>query len=395
MTTDAPYAAGDAAPRPAFARYQAASDALAAAMGEPAAARLPIHGDRTAAQQMIAALTRDRDHLHALAAELTTENGRLRAELGRAQELIAVVRDAVERIDRALAAHDTADDELAAQTATLRLDPEHPNAFIDAAGHRAINANTVTALRQRDEARAALAKQIEETEEIAGELAAERTLLDQLRPLIDAARAWRTTLDGLGDDTSPEEDALAEAIDALPAGLSNCDDQAENETWCVCGAPDSGPCKRCIPAHPGTPPPRLGSPRRAQEPSAPVVADRRRHALAEAIYDRLREVWPNQDAAHLRELADEAASIAAAGRPHDDQCTAPVCAACGCWCHADEPAAVTIEQPDDDHLEVHVNGEVVATANHDEHGWSGMDAVERAALAVARACGARVDQAEG
>ncbi|MEU4781050.1 DUF6085 family protein [Micromonospora sp. NPDC023633] len=33
-------------------------------------------------------------------------------------------------------------------------------------------------------------------------------------------------------------------------------------------------------------------------------------------------------------------------RLHDDQCTAPVCAACGCWCHAEEqtPAA-----PDHDH----------------------------------------------
>jgi len=52
--------------------------------------------------------------------------------------------------------------------------------------------------------------------------------------------------------------------------------------------------------------------------------------------------------------------------------------------------AVSIERPDDENIEVHVNGSVVASANHDEHGWSGMDAVEKTALSVARAFGAAV-----
>lgn len=46
---------------------------------------------------------------------------------------------------------------------------------------------------------------------------------------------------------------------------------------------------------------------------------------------------------------------------------------------------ITIERPDDEHIEIHVNGVAVASANYDEHGWSGMDAVERTALAVSRA----------
>ncbi|MCX5066928.1 hypothetical protein OOJ91_13835 [Micromonospora lupini] len=102
------------------------------------------------------------------------------------------------------------------------------------------------------------------------------------------------------------------------------------------------------------------------------------------------------------------------GRLHDDQCTEPVCAACGCWCHDEEQptepacctpeagsdvttvhtnqrATITIERPDDEVLEVHVDGQLVATANHDEHGWSGMDAVEKTAIAVARACGAFIE----
>lgn len=38
-------------------------------------------------------------------------------------------------------------------------------------------------------------------------------------------------------------------------------------------------------------------------------------------------------------------------------------------------------------VEVLVDGEVAATTDYDEVGWSGLDAVERAAVAVARACG--------
>lgn len=51
---------------------------------------------------------------------------------------------------------------------------------------------------------------------------------------------------------------------------------------------------------------------------------------------------------------------------------------------------VSIERPDDETIQVYVNGESIISANHDEHGWSGMDAVEKTALAVARACGAEV-----
>lgn len=70
----------------------------------------------------------------------------------------------------------------------------------------------------------------------------------------------------------------------------------------------------------------------------------------------------------------------------------------GVWADAIEEArkattagsTVSIERPDDERIEVHVNGQVVATANHDEHGWSGMDVVEKTALAVARALGGTV-----
>lgn len=44
-----------------------------------------------------------------------------------------------------------------------------------------------------------------------------------------------------------------------------------------------------------------------------------------------------------------------------------------------------IRQPDDEHLEVWVGCQEVAHANHDEHGWSGMEAVQATAEAVHRA----------
>lgn len=48
---------------------------------------------------------------------------------------------------------------------------------------------------------------------------------------------------------------------------------------------------------------------------------------------------------------------------------------------------VTIVWPDDDHVSIEVNGEQVAAASHDEHGWSGMEAVVKTATAIAEAAG--------
>lgn len=56
---------------------------------------------------------------------------------------------------------------------------------------------------------------------------------------------------------------------------------------------------------------------------------------------------------------------------------------------------VAVRYLDDEHLEVVVDGKVVASADHDEHGWSGMDAVVATAYAVARALGGQVDVDEG
>lgn len=69
--------------------------------------------------------------------------------------------------------------------------------------------------------------------------------------------------------------------------------------------------------------------------------------------------------------------------------TASIVAALG------KPAKVKITRPNDEQLVVRVNGREVASANHDEHGWSGMDAVESTAVAIARACGATLVGSSG
>jgi hypothetical protein len=46
---------------------------------------------------------------------------------------------------------------------------------------------------------------------------------------------------------------------------------------------------------------------------------------------------------------------------------------------------ITIERPDNETIEIHLDGQLVASANHDEYGWSGMYAVEKTALAISRA----------
>ena len=58
-------------------------------------------------------------------------------------------------------------------------------------------------------------------------------------------------------------------------------------------------------------------------------------------------------------------------------------------------ATVTIVRYMDRRIAVEVDGEEVASANYDEHGWSGLDAVEKTAVAVARAAGLAVDEREG
>lgn len=57
---------------------------------------------------------------------------------------------------------------------------------------------------------------------------------------------------------------------------------------------------------------------------------------------------------------------------------------------ANDSVRLKIENPDDRHLIVTVGGQEVASANHDEEGWSGMAAVEDAARATHRAVLARV-----
>lgn len=47
-----------------------------------------------------------------------------------------------------------------------------------------------------------------------------------------------------------------------------------------------------------------------------------------------------------------------------------------------EELALVSDYPDDDHLVITLGGQEVAAANHDEHGWSGMEAVQQTAEAV-------------
>jgi hypothetical protein len=49
-----------------------------------------------------------------------------------------------------------------------------------------------------------------------------------------------------------------------------------------------------------------------------------------------------------------------------------------------------IERPDDETLTVKVGGELIAGANHDEHGWAGMDLLETTARNVHKAVMDRV-----
>lgn len=51
---------------------------------------------------------------------------------------------------------------------------------------------------------------------------------------------------------------------------------------------------------------------------------------------------------------------------------------------------LVLDRPDPETLEVRVGKKYVGSANHDEHGWSGMSAVEELAKSMAKALGLKV-----
>lgn len=46
-----------------------------------------------------------------------------------------------------------------------------------------------------------------------------------------------------------------------------------------------------------------------------------------------------------------------------------------------------LKYPDDEHLEIIYQGDVLVSANHDQHGWEGMEGIAGTAKAVAAALG--------
>lgn len=42
-----------------------------------------------------------------------------------------------------------------------------------------------------------------------------------------------------------------------------------------------------------------------------------------------------------------------------------------------------IYRPDDEKMAVHLNGQYIGSANHDEHGWAGMDMFEKTITKIA------------
>lgn len=51
-------------------------------------------------------------------------------------------------------------------------------------------------------------------------------------------------------------------------------------------------------------------------------------------------------------------------------------------------ATISLESDNDEHVSVVLDGEEVIEANHDEHGWKGMDLIVTAAKKIADATGA-------
>lgn len=53
-----------------------------------------------------------------------------------------------------------------------------------------------------------------------------------------------------------------------------------------------------------------------------------------------------------------------------------------------------VNRPEEERIEFFVNGESVATVNHDQHGWSAMDDIQCMFERIAKAVGATVVHTE-
>lgn len=55
---------------------------------------------------------------------------------------------------------------------------------------------------------------------------------------------------------------------------------------------------------------------------------------------------------------------------------------------------VEIRRPHDEIIDLFIDGREVASANHDDHGWSGMAAFEKLAVTLVRAFGSEITEVE-
>lgn len=53
---------------------------------------------------------------------------------------------------------------------------------------------------------------------------------------------------------------------------------------------------------------------------------------------------------------------------------------------------IEIMRPTDEHLDILVDGEVIASFTHDDHGWSGMEAAEQLVVRLAGKLGLEVEE---
>lgn len=54
----------------------------------------------------------------------------------------------------------------------------------------------------------------------------------------------------------------------------------------------------------------------------------------------------------------------------------------------------TIQSPNDEVVEYYLDGEHLITANHDEHGWSGMEGIEAMVATIAKNLGIPIEHVE-
>ena len=99
-----------------------------------------------------------------------------------------------------------------------------------------------------------------------------------------------------------------------------------------------------------------------------------------------------EEKSRFRIFGDDLSALrqADAGEPEQGTVVPALHARIANW--REKMSRIEIQRPTDEHIDILVDGDVIASFNHDDHGWSGMEAAEQLVIRFAGKLGLEVEE---